>query len=951
VSALIEHPRGGLVVGHNQGISILTEQGVRVILPAPEGLSHHNDTRVLDLARDLDGTLWIARSRSGLQSLSPDHTLTSHPLSGRPDGYVSGVTVDAQGTLWIGAEDGLWRRKPGGAFEQLPCPLMSAKPYVRRVFADKNRLWLATLGNGVVELRDGEWHQYLHPTDPLANSVYAVYEQPSGSVLVGTKAGLFELVDGALARPRLPSQQIEMPIYFLLPEPSGRLWVGGQSGLIRLGLDGRRDYGLEQGLPGLEVNRAAACVDSRGRVWLGSVNGLSAYQEQHDHEAQATPTVQLASLEVGQQTFDLNQGAEVALSSGDLTFRFGATTFLGDGRAHFQYRLDGHDDDWIDHHSRNLGTVSYSGIPPGSYTFSVRARAARGPWSEAVGSAPVVLVGPWWQQLWFRGLTGALILGVLLALNRSVNQRRRADELELLVKQRTRALSSAEHRYREMFRRNVMAQILVSPQDGRVRAANPAAEREWEVPPQGLDGRPLAELLHEPPSALLAKLLAVHAGDVLSATARRRPADGDLRQLELEACAYELDGSLSVHLSVRDVTERLAVEAQLTQAQKMESVGRLAGGVAHDFNNMLTAVLGHADQARHNLSEPDIAREHLTELMGVARRGAELTSQLLGFAREQPTAPQALCPGDFVNSLRSLLHRLVRDDVVLDVDVDPDAGNVCIDPIQLEQVLINLVVNGADAMPQGGPLVVTVARGTPDDRPRENAEPEHWLRLSVSDTGIGMPEEVSRRIFEPFFSTKPAGQGTGLGLATCHGILRQNGGLIEVVSQPGSGSSFHVLLPRVDQPAVAVLGGIEELDAPDRAQQPSSLAATILLVEDEQIVRSVAATALRREGHEVIEAGDGGEALSCEQEHGGAIDLLLTDVIMPGMGGCELAELLLERRPRVAVLYTSGYTSDALPELEARPGHGELLAKPYRLEELGVAVESALRRSGSPANA
>jgi signal transduction histidine kinase/ligand-binding sensor domain-containing protein/CheY-like chemotaxis protein len=953
ISALLEHPDGRLIVGHNYGLSQWVDGEVEVIVPRPEGLGQADELRVMDMAVDHEGTVWMARALGGIQILDGRQCVRV-PLTWKgEDVNVSGVSVGPDGTVWLGTSAGIWRRQ-GDTFERVAIPVEGDHVYARRVFPFEDEVWVATSAFGLLHGKDGVWTQVAHPDIATANSVFAVHRQADGRVFAGTRDGLYEVSGSELVRPEGTGLAVLSPIYSFLQAPGGPLWIGTQAGLIRWDGSERRSYGVAQGLPGLEFNRGAALIDSQGRPWFGTVGGLTQYRAEYDdtESERRPPSVSLGDLTLRGSTYALDEEHELQADQDDLVFGFHAVTFLDVGEVGFRYRLQGHDEGWLELAAPGSAVVRYAGLPSGHYTFHVKARSPAGEWSEEATSASIQLLRPWWQQTWFRVLVAALILALGTVVVHQLGQRRRAAELELLVLQRTRALSAAEQRYRVMFDRNGTAQVLVSPKDGLVLAANPAADREWEVRTGTLVHRRLDELLHEPSAESLARLLAPRAEEDASTAAHRQAGGGSVRDLEIEACAYEFEYDVAVHLTVRDVTERNQVEAQLAQAQKMESVGRLAGGVAHDFNNMLTAVLGHAEQARRQLHDHDAADEHLTELVSAARRGARLTSQLLGFAREQTTHPVVLNPCEFLDSLHSLLSRVVRDDVVLDLVRDPTAGNVSMDPVQLEQVVINLVVNGTDAMPDGGRLVVGVAPGTPDDNPREGSEPEEWVRIWVSDTGTGMTDEVLGRVFEPFFSTKPPARGTGLGLATTHGILRQNGGLIEVATETGAGSTFHVLLPRVEQPATTVLGASDGAPAasPPPARTESTertRPATILLVEDEPIVRDVATTALRREGHEVLEAEDGRTALELFDGHEGSIDLLLTDVIMPGMSGRELAERLLLLRPELAVLFTSGYTAQELPDLDGRPGEGALLSKPYRLEELQAAVADALAGPGA----
>jgi two-component system cell cycle sensor histidine kinase/response regulator CckA len=387
-----------------------------------------------------------------------------------------------------------------------------------------------------------------------------------------------------------------------------------------------------------------------------------------------------------------------------------------------------------------------------------------------------------------------------------------------------------------------------------------------------------------------------------------------------------------------------SLEAQLFLSQKMEAVGRLAGGVAHDFNNILTAIGGYADLLMADLPPDDRRRHDVEEIHQATQRAAALTQQLLAFSRRQVLQPKVLNLNALVPNIEKMLRRLIGEDILFATVLHPSLGNVRADPGQLEQVIVNLALNARDAMPDGGRLTIETRNVELDeayaaDHPA--VKPGRYVMLAVTDTGVGMDEETKARIFEPFFTTKVRGKGTGLGLATVYGIVQQTGGHIWPYSEPGRGTTMRVYLPRVDAPA----DPIEH----HRDAAPETLRGneTILVVEDEAPVRAVTRQLLERNGYTVLEAPDGPAALALvDGEAGGRhIDLLLTDVIMPGMSGRELAAELNARRPNVRVLFMSGYTDDAVVR------HGMLepglayLEKPFRPTALLRKVRGVLRET------
>jgi two-component system, cell cycle sensor histidine kinase and response regulator CckA len=425
---------------------------------------------------------------------------------------------------------------------------------------------------------------------------------------------------------------------------------------------------------------------------------------------------------------------------------------------------------------------------------------------------------------------------------------------------------------------------------------------------------------------------------------RMRHVDSSWRWIEMQASAIRQGDRYYGILVGRDVTDRKHLEAQLMQSQRLESVGRLAGGVAHDFNNLLTAIMGNTDLARDSLPSGHPARADLDEIGKSSERAAELTRQLLAFARRQIIEPHVIDLNQLILDMDRLLRRLIGAHVDLIIRPGSDLWLVRADHGQIEQIVVNMAINARDAMPSGGTLTIETSNVQLDHdyaHRHISVTPGRYVMLAISDTGTGMDEETQAQIFEPFFTTKAPGRGTGLGLATCYGIVKQHGGTIWPYSEPGHGSTFKIYLPQVEAPA-------EQLALPASVDGLPRGAETVLLAEDEPAVRMLAARVLRAQGYTVVEAENGDAALRVARAWMGApFDLLLTDVVMPRMSGKVLAEQIKELFPASTVLFISGYTDNAIVH------HGQLdpgiifLQKPFSPAALARKVREVLdSRSG-----
>jgi nitrogen-specific signal transduction histidine kinase len=399
---------------------------------------------------------------------------------------------------------------------------------------------------------------------------------------------------------------------------------------------------------------------------------------------------------------------------------------------------------------------------------------------------------------------------------------------------------------------------------------------------------------------------------------------------------------------IQDITERKRAEAekeklqaQLLQAMKMEAVGRLAGGVAHDFNNLLTVITGYSELLLQKIGKESPMHREVEEIKRAGERAASLTQQLLAFSRKQIIEPRVVRLDLLVADMQAMLTRLIGEDISLQATTGKSLGSLKVDSGQFQQILMNLVVNARDAMPGGGKIVIETANVDLDEgycALHPYVKPGQFVMLAVSDTGQGMSEEVKAHIFEPFFTTKEKGCGTGLGLATTYGAVHQAGGSIEVFSEVGIGTTLKIYLPRVEEEALKPVNDDRPTDLPGGTE-------TVLVVEDEEIVRNVSVQILEQLGYRVLQARNGTEAIAEVQGYGARIDLLLTDVVMPGMNGGELATQLVLHNPEMKVLFTSGYTEDVISHHGVLAEGVSFIGKPYTPSSLARKVREVLDKA------
>jgi PAS domain S-box-containing protein len=491
--------------------------------------------------------------------------------------------------------------------------------------------------------------------------------------------------------------------------------------------------------------------------------------------------------------------------------------------------------------------------------------------------------------------------------------------------------------------------VVITDRNGAIEYANPAFEQLSGYSHDEVRGKTHRILKSGEQTSEVYKEMwnTLVAGNVFRGILVNRKKNGELYYVEESICPVrDAAGEITHFISNgRDLTERMRLEAQLSQAQKMDAIGRLAGGVAHDFNNLLTIITSYSELALDVVPKYSALESKIQEILMAARRAAELTRQLLAFGRKQPQALRVMDLNQVVGAIATTLPRLIGEDIEFTFTPAANVGRARVDPLQIEQILMNLAANARDAMPRGGHLRIETSHVQLDDdyiHDKPAIIPKgSYVLITVSDDGAGIPREDLPHIFEPFYTTKPSGKGTGLGLATVYGIVKQNKGFIWVYSEAGTGTVFKIYLPCVGTRSRVIAPEAPDTTAITRGTE------TILLVEDEPAVRRSTAEFLNLQGYQVIEAKDGVDAIATAQKYGSTIHLLVTDVVMPNMSGGELAKELGKLRPDVKFLFVSGYAGRTVLDHKVVDLETNFLQKPYTLKQLSHKIRAALNH-GSP---
>jgi PAS domain S-box-containing protein len=933
--ALVRDPTT-LYALHESGLLIRRDgRWTRRALPA----GAEPDTRVSKgLAVLADGRLAVPIRRPGLILYDPGRDRFEDARLDPPR-WVMAMTPARNGGLWLvttsPANDFRIDRWDGRMFRTAVSTIDLAKLGEVRCLLEVSdgSLWLGGISGSIGRLSGERLETFAPGQGYEGRGAFSFFEAGPGTIWLGERTGIRQF-DGktfSMVRDKLET------VRAMVRAPDGAVWVATGGGLHRFKDSSWLDLSTADGLPDAGVQELLE--DPQGRLWVGTTNGL---RVEHSEADQDPPRTELPGRV---------ETTEVS-PRGDVQFAFGGRDrwdVTPIDRLLFSYRLDGAA--WSPFQKEAVAVVR--ALDPGKHRVEVRSMDRSGNVDPRGAALDVRVLLPWYRE---PAVVGVSVLAVLALALFGGSVAHRYATLDRLVRERTAALDGANRELRQSEQRLRLV-IDAIPElvawkglDGRYLGANrafaAAVNRSDPEEVIGLQEHDFLPVTEEAVSLAAACQLVMESdvpqtGCLQTVHLARGAASLEINRVPL----HDHDGRVvGVLFTATDVTsrqeaerDRERLEASLHQAQRLEAVGKLAGGIAHDFNNILTVIAGHAALLTRRVATDHAAAKDVRRIGEAVERATALTRQILAFSRGQVMQPRVLDLNAAVVDLVPLLSRLIGEDLELATQLDPALRHITADPAKLEQVILNLAVNARDAMPAGGRLLLETANvevREADPRHRPGLVPGEYVMLAVTDNGSGMPPEVLDRVFEPFYTTKPTGQGTGLGLATVYGIVKQSGGDVWVYSELGHGTTFKVYLPSTTAAA-------EEKPVFAESAPSARGGGTVLLAEDEPALQELVVETLTEAGYTVIAASRAAEALERAASHPEPIQLLLTDVIMPGMSGPELARRLQELRPEMRVVFMSGYTANTLGQQGV--SEQDVLEKPFSPQALLRKLESVLK--------
>lgn len=839
-------------------------------------------------------------------------------------------------------------------------------PLVMGLWDDgRGRIWAATYGGGlnVLDKKTGKFKQYRNnPQDPSSLSSDVLYEvliTRRGEIWTSGKAGISRLdpVTGKFRNYRKGAPLHSNTITAMLEGRDGTLWLGSiDAGVARFDPQSEsvRVFGISDGLLSNTVFALVRTKTDDGRLWFGSQAGICALDPPSMQKNSSPPTIMFTAYKQGGKDLDLRQAPELVKEieldwrMNFIEFQFAALSFTNPDGNRFAYKLEGRDRDWYYSGVKPFGR--YTGLSHGVYTLRVKGSNSQGVWNQEGAKVRIVVTPPFWRTVWFYSILAVLAVAAVFSGAYYIRRLRR--EIEMRRQSQT-ALQASEELFRHAFENAGTGVTLLDAKGVFLRVNRSFCDflgydEDW------LTGRDLYAITHPDDQSISPHYMhQVESGATAGASFEKR---------YIHADGHVIWGSVSISLVrdqagrflyfvalVQDITrrktmeaEKAALEDQLLQSQKMQAVGTLAGGIAHDFNNILTAIGGYAEIALRKSGQGESPDDYLRKVLDSGDRARDLVQRIMTYSRKSRPHLKPIQLNEQLQQSVSMLHTMIPKMIEIHLDLDEDLEPILADPIQLEQILLNLGSNARDAMPDGGVLRLTTRNlSESEERALHSRQPNlktgPYVLLEVRDNGLGMDQETMTQAFDPFFTTKEVGEGTGLGLSSVLGIIEGHGGHISCQSRPGAGTTFEIYLP------VATHTRERESRAVDQVPETGGQGG-VLVVDDEPEILNVARMMLQETGYRTWQALSGEEALEVYQEHQAEVDVVVLDLNMPGMGGANCLKELLKLNPDLTVIIATGYTMNGVSDSALALGAAAFMAKPYRPSELIRVIRKTLRQ-------